>query len=62
MTFAHLGTVLTAMVTPFGPDGEIDFDVAAQLARRLVEDAEHAWQISRTVAVEPSLEGDVEEG
>ena len=32
------GTVLTAMVTPFTPDGtRIDFDAAAQLASDLVD-------------------------
>ncbi len=34
---ARLGTVLTAMVTPFKPDGSLDTDAAARLATRLVE-------------------------
>jgi 4-hydroxy-tetrahydrodipicolinate synthase len=37
MVSPRFGTVLTAMVTPFGPDGSIDLDVAAQVARYLVE-------------------------
>jgi len=34
---ARLGTVVTAMVTPFTPDGRIDIDTAARLAVRLVD-------------------------
>jgi 4-hydroxy-tetrahydrodipicolinate synthase len=37
MALPRFGTVLTAMVTPFGPDSSIDFDVATQLAKFLVE-------------------------
>jgi 4-hydroxy-tetrahydrodipicolinate synthase len=29
--FARLGTLLTAMVTPFGPDGSLDLPAAARL-------------------------------
>ena len=36
MTRSRLGTVLTAMVTPFAPDGTISFDVARDVARFLV--------------------------
>jgi 4-hydroxy-tetrahydrodipicolinate synthase len=34
---ARLGTVLTAMVTPFGPDGSLDLATAKALAKRLVD-------------------------
>jgi 4-hydroxy-tetrahydrodipicolinate synthase len=34
---ARLGTVLTAMVTPFGPDGSLDLATAKVLAKRLVD-------------------------
>jgi 4-hydroxy-tetrahydrodipicolinate synthase len=34
---ARLGTVLTAMVTPFKPDGSLDTDAAARLAAHLVD-------------------------
>jgi 4-hydroxy-tetrahydrodipicolinate synthase len=34
---ARLGTVLTAMVTPFKPDGSLDADAAARLATHLVD-------------------------
>jgi 4-hydroxy-tetrahydrodipicolinate synthase len=37
MGSTRFGTVLTAMVTPFSPDGSINFDVAASLAKFLVE-------------------------
>jgi 4-hydroxy-tetrahydrodipicolinate synthase len=33
----RFGTVVTAMVTPFGPNGELDLDAAAALARHLVD-------------------------
>jgi 4-hydroxy-tetrahydrodipicolinate synthase len=36
MTTPLFGRVLTAMVTPFAPDGTIDFDVAIQIAEHLV--------------------------
>lgn len=32
-----LGTILTAMVTPFGPDGQLDEDAAVRLTHHLVE-------------------------
>ena len=34
---ARVGTVLTAMVTPFKPDGSLDTDTAARLATHLVD-------------------------
>jgi 4-hydroxy-tetrahydrodipicolinate synthase len=37
MALPRFGTVLTAMVTPFAPNGSVDFDVAAQIAKFLVE-------------------------
>lgn len=36
MSAPLFGRVLTAMVTPFAPDGSIDFDVAIQVAEHLV--------------------------
>jgi len=38
MGSTRFGTVLTAMVTPFSPDGSVDLDVAATLAKFLVEE------------------------
>ena len=37
MTTARFGSVVTAMVTPFGPDGALDLDAAASVARRLAD-------------------------
>ncbi|MET0702047.1 MAG: 4-hydroxy-tetrahydrodipicolinate synthase, partial [Mycobacterium sp.] len=34
---ARLGTVLTAMVTPFGPDGSLDTAAAKKVAKHLVD-------------------------
>uniref|UniRef100_UPI00061B509A dihydrodipicolinate synthase family protein n=1 Tax=Mycobacterium sp. UM_Kg1 TaxID=1545691 RepID=UPI00061B509A len=34
---AQFGTVLTAMVTPFGADGSVDTDTAVRLANRLID-------------------------
>ncbi len=34
---ARFGSVITAMVTPFGPSGALDLDAAARLARHLVD-------------------------
>ncbi|MGL5441479.1 MAG: dihydrodipicolinate synthase family protein, partial [[Mycobacterium] stephanolepidis] len=34
---ARLGTVLTAMVTPFDADGALDVDTAVRLAAHLVD-------------------------
>src|SRR6476660_4180519 len=34
---ARVGTVLTAMVTPFGPDGSLDVAAAKKLATHLVD-------------------------
>ena len=35
------GRLLTAMVTPFGPDGSVDLDAAAALATTLVDEHAH---------------------
>ena len=33
----HFGNVITAMITPFTPAGEVDYQAAAQLARYLLD-------------------------
>ena len=38
MTTPPFGRVLTAMVTPFTPDGAVDYKRAAELALRLVDE------------------------
>jgi len=37
MTSARFGSVVTAMVTPFAPDGALDLDAAASVARHLAD-------------------------
>jgi 4-hydroxy-tetrahydrodipicolinate synthase len=45
---ARFGAVITAMVTPFGPDGSLDLDGAADLARWLVEHGNDALLVAGT--------------
>jgi len=49
-----LGTVLTAMVTPFKPDGSLDTDTAARLATRLVDAGCDGLVISGTTGESPT--------
>ncbi len=51
---ARLGTVLTAMVTPFTPDGMLDTDTAARLATRLVDAGCDGLVISGTTGESPT--------
>jgi len=51
---ARLGTVLTAMVTPFKPDGTLDTDTAAWLATRLVDSGCDGLVISGTTGESPT--------
>jgi 4-hydroxy-tetrahydrodipicolinate synthase len=48
MTSAPFGTVLTAMVTPFGADGSVDFDAVQRVARHLVDHGHDGLVISGT--------------
>lgn len=45
---ARFGTVITAMVTPFTDDGEVDHEGAAELARWLVEQGNEALVVTGT--------------
>src|ERR1019366_7469291 len=58
MTSARLGTVLTAMVTPFDPDGAVDFDVAAQLAKFLVDEGSNGLVVAGSTGEGSSLTDD----
>ena len=49
-----MGTVLTAMVTPFKPDGSLDTDTAARLATRLVDAGCDGLVISGTTGESPT--------
>jgi 4-hydroxy-tetrahydrodipicolinate synthase len=53
-----LGNVLTAMVTPFGEDGSIDFDSFQRLARHLVENGSDGVVVSGTTGESPNLTDD----
>ena len=51
---ARLGTVLTAMVTPFKADGSLDTDTAARLAVRLVDAGCDGLVVSGTTGESPT--------
>jgi len=55
MTTPQFGRVLTAMVTPFAPDGSIDFDVAIELADRLVREGTEGLVIAGSTGEGTSL-------
>ncbi|MCR4402155.1 MAG: 4-hydroxy-tetrahydrodipicolinate synthase [Firmicutes bacterium] len=52
------GRVLTAMVTPFTPDLEVDYDRAAELARRLVDSGSDGIVVAGTTGESPTLTKD----
>ena len=52
---ARFGTVLTAMITPFDAAGELDFDVAARLARWLVEQGNQGLVVAGTTGESPTI-------
>ncbi|ORB87841.1 4-hydroxy-tetrahydrodipicolinate synthase [Mycobacterium kansasii] len=51
---ARLGTLLTAMVTPFGADGSLDTAAAARLANRLVDQGCDGLVVSGTTGESPT--------
>ncbi len=55
---ARLGTLLTAMVTPFGPDGSLDKAGAARLANHLVDAGCDGLVISGTTGESPTTTDD----
>ncbi|WP_135453792.1 4-hydroxy-tetrahydrodipicolinate synthase [Mycobacterium sp. DL99] len=55
---AQLGTVLTAMVTPFKPDGSLDLDAAAQLANHLIDAGCDGLVLSGTTGESPTTTDD----
>jgi 4-hydroxy-tetrahydrodipicolinate synthase len=55
---ARLGTVLTAMVTPFGPDGSLDCAAAARLATHLVDAGCDGLVVSGTTGESPTTTDD----
>jgi 4-hydroxy-tetrahydrodipicolinate synthase len=53
-----LGSVLTAIVTPFQEDGSIDFDAFRRLARHLVENGSDGIVVAGTTGESPTLSDD----
>lgn len=51
---ARLGTMLTAMVTPFKPDGSVDTDAAARLATHLIDAGCDGLVLSGTTGESPT--------
>jgi 4-hydroxy-tetrahydrodipicolinate synthase len=51
---APFGTVLTAMVTPFKPDGSVDVDGVQTVARHLVEHGHDGLVVSGTTGESPT--------
>lgn len=54
------GKVLTAMVTPFKADGSVNYDVAASLAKHLVENGTETVVVCGTTGESPTLSLDEE--
>ncbi len=52
---ARFGSVVTAMVTPFGPDGQLDLDGAAVLARHLADRGSDGLVVAGTTGEGPVL-------
>jgi 4-hydroxy-tetrahydrodipicolinate synthase len=50
------GRVITALVTPLGPEGEVDFPRAGQLARRLADQGSDGFVVSGTTGESPTLD------
>ena len=51
----RFGTLLTAMITPFKEDGEVDYDGSATLAKQLVDDGNDGLVICGTTGEAPTL-------
>ena len=51
----EIGRVLTAMVTPFDEDGELDYSQARKLARALVNSGSDGLVIGGTTGESPSM-------
>ncbi len=51
----RFGTVLTAMITPFGPDGGVDYETTARLAKWLVEQGNDGLVVAGTTGESPTI-------
>jgi 4-hydroxy-tetrahydrodipicolinate synthase len=56
----NFGRVITAMVTPFGTSGQVDYDVAAKLAQHLVNNGSDSLVVCGTTGESPTLSWDEE--
>jgi 4-hydroxy-tetrahydrodipicolinate synthase len=54
----RFGRVLTAMATPFGPDGALDLDGAQRLAQHLLDNGSDGLVVSGTTGESPTLTSD----
>jgi 4-hydroxy-tetrahydrodipicolinate synthase len=54
------GRLLTAMVTPFNPEGQVDYEMAARLANHLVEQGNEGLVVCGTTGESPTLTWDEE--
>jgi 4-hydroxy-tetrahydrodipicolinate synthase len=52
---AEIGRLLTAMVTPFGADGQVDFDQARHLATALLDSGSDGLVVAGTTGESPTL-------
>ncbi|MEB3356383.1 MAG: 4-hydroxy-tetrahydrodipicolinate synthase [Synechococcales bacterium] len=59
---AHFGRVLTAMITPFTPDGSVNYQVAEELAVHLVNNGTDTLVLCGTTGESPTLTWDEEYG
>ncbi len=55
---ARFGKVLTAMVTPFDKSGDLDLDVAADLAKWLLDNGNDGLVVAGTTGESPTLTHD----
>lgn len=55
LVMVRFGRLLTAMVTPFTPDGKLDYTTAASLAKRLVENGSDGLVVAGTTGESPTL-------
>lgn len=55
MPAPRFGRLITAMVTPFGPDGELDLPRAQELALRLLEQGSDALVVCGTTGESPTV-------
>ena len=55
---APFGRILTAMVTPFTPDGELDVDAAQRVAEYLVDNGNDGLVVSGTTGESPTTTGE----